>query len=94
MDQKLPPLPPSDAESLRKNQYDSFYKRGAREFWGENEIVREELREFNKCDHYFESRNSEVRCKHCHIGFQITNQALTIKDGKLFLNNEIVLLTT
>lgn len=81
----LPPLPASDQKSFDWNRRDGFYGLGAREFWGQNQIIREELRNFEKCDHFFEKKGTGVECKKCHFGligyFEINN-------GKLFYKEE------
>lgn len=78
---KLPPLPPSDETSLNRNIYNSFYEIGSRDFWEQNEVVRNEVQEFKKCDHYFEQKAQEAICKKCHSGLI---GYFEIKDGKLY----------
>lgn len=81
----LPPLPGSDEKSIAWNQRDSFYDVRAREFWGENQIVRETIKDYEKCNHYFIHKGSEVECKKCHYGL-LGN--FKIQDGKLFFKGE------
>jgi hypothetical protein len=76
----LPPLPPSDEKSIVWNQRDSFYDVRARDFWGKNQIVREIVKDYEKCNHYFIRKGSEVECKKCHFGLICE---LEIKDGQL-----------
>lgn len=80
----LPPLPPSDSKSLEWNQFDYFYKYKARDFWGDSEIVREEVKPHQKCEHYFVSTPGGAKCQKCHFGLlgsiEISNgQILTKK---------------
>jgi hypothetical protein len=76
----LPPLPPSDSKSLEWNRYDSYYKYKARDFWGEAEVVREEPKPFEKCEHQFKAIQGGVRCKKCHFGL---HGFIEISNGKL-----------
>ncbi len=88
MDNKsLPPLPASDSGALQRNQYDGFYNVKTREFWGQNEVTQNEVKPFQKCDHYFVENPEGVECKNCHAGW-IGN--LKSKDGKLIVNGETV----
>ena len=84
----LPPLPGSDQQSLDWNKKDHFYGVGAREFWGENQIVREVVKPYEKCNHYFMKNTDTVRCQKCHFG--LTGTGLKTQDGKLFLGGEPV----
>jgi hypothetical protein len=88
MGNKLPDLPPSDEQSLQKNAYQGFYKIGAREFWGENEINYQTV-EDKKCQHYFMREGLEVRCKVCYIGWDAPYEVNT-KDGKLYFKDQLV----
>lgn len=74
MDNRLPPLPGSDINSLTRS-------RTARDFWGENEINRFEEPEFKKCDHKFKYTSDGVECIQCHFGMLGT---LEIRNSKLF----------
>lgn len=84
---KLPPLPPSDADSLQRNYYDRFYQVSSRGFWGKNEINSTKNEPMKKCNHYFESQKANFICKHCRFGLQ-GSIGLTLSDGKLSYNNE------
>ena len=84
--QKLPPLPPSDSESIGKNRYDAFYRKGARDFWGDNYLETVELKDPKKCVHYFERVGKEVMCKKCHIGWMSTE--LKVEDGILYVGKK------
>jgi hypothetical protein len=79
----LPPIPASDSLSLERNTYSSFYQRGAREFWGANEVTAHPVTEFQKCQHYLVRRNNEVQCTKCHVGWLVPPEWNT-QDGKLF----------
>lgn len=81
----LPPLPGSDIASLDRNRRDPHYGITPREFWGENTVVREELKPFENCDHYFEYKKEGVLCKKCHMGYV---GLLEIRNGKLFHKGE------
>lgn len=85
---KLPPLPPSDPKSISKNVFDGFYKKGARDFWGDNAIEEIEIKEPKKCDHYFEKRGKDVQCKNCHIGWMTSD--IEVEDGVLYVNKKQV----
>ena len=89
---KLPPLPSSSPEALQSNQYDPFYKVTSREFWKENEIIRQKVEDFKECEHYFESDGRSVRCKKCHMGLnnQGTTVPLIIKKGKLYFKGKVI----
>lgn len=82
----LPPMPGSDPQSLQTNKKDNFYGIGSREFWGENQIVSEEVKPFEKCDHNFMKTETETICQKCHMGLLGNN--LEIRDGKLFYGGE------
>ena len=82
----LPPLPGSDAVSLQTNKKDNFYEIGAREFWGENQIISEKVEDFKQCDHKFMKEENITRCQKCHFGLLGNN--LEIRDGKLFYGGE------
>lgn len=84
----LPPLPASDPQSLRWNSKDNYYGVGARDYWGENEINRNEVEPFKSCQHYFELSGGEARCQKCHISF--TGHLIEVRDGEIFLRGEAV----
>jgi hypothetical protein len=74
MDNKLPPLPPSDQKSLEHNSY-------ARDFWKDNRVTRLEDIEMNKCIHEFIPSKDGAECKKCHFGLI---GPLEVRSGKLF----------
>lgn len=78
MDNKLPPLPPSDQDSLEHNAF-------AREFWKENQITRIEDKPMNKCEHDFKYAPGGAECKKCHFGL---TGPLEVRLGKLFYKGE------
>ena len=78
MSSKLAPLPPSDMGSLEKD-------RGAREFWKNNQIIREKERPFEKCEHEFKVVFNGAQCVKCHFGL---TGPLEVKNGKLFHNKK------
>lgn len=82
----LPPLPASDAQSLRWNSRDNYYQVGARDFWGENEINRNEVEPFKQCHHYFELANGEAKCQKCQISF--TGHLIEVRDGDIYLQGK------
>lgn len=84
---KLPPLPPSDADSLNRNYYDAYYQRSARSFWKDAHIESIEPPPMQKCNHFFEPFNRTYKCKLCHFGLEGTEN-LTLSNGKLFFRNE------
>ena len=86
-DSTLPPLPGSDAETLQRNPYHSFYKVRAREFWQDAEVTHHKLEDFRKCNHFFERQSDDIRCKKCHIGWLAPRESLEVRDGQLYLNN-------
>ena len=81
MNKQLPPLPPSDEESLNKNRYDGFYEVRAKDFWGKNEVVREVVYKDKKCGHNFIYTDNGAECTKCHIGFV---GKLEVRDGNLY----------
>jgi hypothetical protein len=81
----LPPLPPSDQDSMQANRYDGFYKVTPRSFWGDNEINRIPDVPFKKCKHKFISEEGGVRCSKCNFGLRGSIEA---RNGKLFYNNQ------
>jgi len=81
----LPPLPPSDASSLQRNHYDNYYGIGARTFWSKSELSSNEIKPFEKCEHYLINVEDGVECKKCHLGWTGSLQA---RDGKLYINGK------
>ena len=81
LDKTLPPMPPSDNGSLTRNHYDSFYKRGAREFWQGNRVESIKDEPFQKCDHEFKVVPNGAKCVKCHFGLM---GPIEVKDGKLY----------
>jgi len=77
----LPAIPASDEKSLSANYYNAFYKQRTRDFWGDNEIIRERPSPFKKCNHFFVSKAGGAECKKCHFGLvgtiKITNGKIT-----------------
>lgn len=83
----LPPLPPSDQKSMEWNRFDSFYKYKARDFWGDSEVVSEEVKDFKKCEHYFEPIQGGARCTKCHFGL---HGFIEISNGKLAFKGKTI----
>lgn len=83
----LPPMPPSDPDSLQRNPFDRFYKYRAQEFWEHSEVTSNEVKDFVKCRHYLVKRNNDVECTLCHVGWQ-TGPTFTTQDGKLYNNGQ------
>lgn len=81
MKDNLPPMPGSDEGTLKRNQYDGFYKKRARDFWGDNSITQIPDEPAPICDHYFEANKNGARCRKCHFGLL---GSLQIKKGKLY----------
>lgn len=88
MSENLPPLPPSDNQSLENNPYDTRYGYRAQEFWRGAEIIRVEDKPMVPCDHEFIFNTGGIICKKCHFGLLGTD--FDIRDGKLFVNGEPV----
>lgn len=82
----LPPMPPSDQESLDRNRYDGFYKVGARDFWKESEINRFQEPPSVKCEHEFVSAQNGIKCKKCNFG--LLGSGLYAKDGMAYAQGE------
>jgi len=82
----LPPLPPSDRDSLDQNRYDGFYKVKARDFWGENEIHHLDGSPTKSCKHEFTSQKGGVRCTKCNFG--LLGVGLSAKDGVALVQGE------
>lgn len=80
---KLPPLPPSDAGAMQRNHFDGFYKRTSREFWSDAQVTSNRVQEFKKCQHYLMKENNEARCTICHVGWVVPDSFHT-HEGKLF----------
>lgn len=87
----LPPMPPSDQDSLDKNRFDGFYKVGAREFWKDNEINRIPDTPTKKCQHEFVSISGAIRCSKCNFG--LLGSGLSVKDGKAYAQGEPISFT-
>jgi len=86
-DKTLPPLPASDQKSISSNAFDSFYQTRSRSFWGDNEIISENLTPFKKCKHYFVAGPNTAQCKKCSfglIGF------FEVQKGKLYHKGKAV----
>jgi len=87
-DKVLPPLPKSDPQSLQWNSKDNFYKVKSADYWGDNELNREEVLPHKKCEHNFKTAPGGVRCQKCHFG--LTGKDLEIRDGKLFSKGKAI----
>ena len=81
MNDVLPALPRSDGYALERNIYDGFYKVKARDFWGKNKIVQEQVKDFEKCEHKFHVTKSGCECQKCHMG--LIGPGLEVQDGRL-----------
>jgi len=75
----LPPLPPSDGDSLQMN-------RAARNFWGEAEIIRIPDTPTKKCNHEFINNEGGIRCTKCNFG--LLGGQLTAKNGVAYAQGE------
>jgi len=75
----LPPLPPSDGESLQRN-------RAARNFWGEAEIIRIPDTPAPKCEHEFVNTQEGIRCTRCNFG--LLGGQLEARNGQAFVQGE------
>lgn len=75
----LPPLPPSDGDSLQQNAK-------ARSFWQEAEITRIPDTPVKKCKHEFVNNEGGIRCTQC--GFGLLGGQLTAKDGVAYAQGE------
>jgi hypothetical protein len=82
----LPPMPPSDRDSLDHNKYDGFYKVKARDFWGENEIHHIKDTPIEECRHEFTTTQDGVKCTKC--GFGLLGVGLSVKDGRVLAQGE------
>ncbi len=85
-DRTLPPLPPSDIESISKNVYDPLNKVRAGDFWKDAEIVPLNNKPMEKCNHEFKYTNDGVICTKCNFG--LMGHDLEIRSGKLFAKGE------
>ena len=81
----LPPLPPSDNESLTKNRFDGYYQVRSRDFWELNAVSSFAVIEPKKCDHEFCPHEGGAICTKCHFG--LLGQ-FEIYDRKLFYKGE------
>jgi len=70
--QMLPPLPPSDGDSLQRNH-------SAHSFWKGAEIIRVNDTPIKRCKHNFISVSDGIRCTLCNFG--LLGSQLTAKDG-------------
>lgn len=87
MPRTLPPLPPSDTDSLSKNYFDKYYNRSARSFWGENEVIRIPDTPAKRCRHEFEMVTQGVKCRKCNFG--LSGQGLSVnKDGGVLIQGK------
>lgn len=75
----LPPLPPSDGDSLRVNAK-------ARAFWGDAEIIRIPDNPTPKCKHEFVNNEGGIRCTKCAFG--LLGGQLTAKNGVAYAQGE------
>lgn len=79
----LPALPGSDPAAIQQNQFDGFYKVGAREFWKHAQVSQNKVQPFLECQHYLQQKNNEAQCVKCHVGWNLSG-SLHVSDGKLF----------
>ncbi len=85
---RLPSLPGSDVNNLRKDTYDHFYKKRPSEIW-QGKIDRTEVKEPNQCEHFFEKNDTGVECKKCHMG--LIGEELTVIDGHVYFQKQKLL---
>lgn len=85
VDNKLPPLPASDPESIAKNRYQGFYGIGSRTYWKDAEVTLNKIKDFEKCSHYFTQHGSQIMCSKCNAGF--FGPGIGTQDGRLLINN-------
>ncbi len=85
-ERKLPNLPGSTDEDLKRNEYHGFFKKTTRQVWEEAEINHYTIEEHPKCIHYFLYTEDGVTCKKCHMG--LIGKELTIRDGRLFWKDQ------
>ena len=83
----LPPLPGSDERSLGRNSFDGYYRIKAREFWGENQLVRDKIQDFKPCSHHFKKTDKGAKCEKCHFGLM---GSFEISEGKIILDGKPV----
>jgi hypothetical protein len=83
---KLPPLPPSDEQSLMNNRYDGNYRTRARSFWGDNEIIHINNTPTKACEHKFTGVPGGVKCSKCHFG--LLGAGLEIRNGQVHIQGE------
>mgnify|MGYP007071620282 CR=1 FL=1 len=84
-DTKLPPMPPSDQGAFERNHFDNYYRRSAREFWKDAEIIRIKDEPMEKCHHEFKVTPTGAQCRRCNFGLM---GQIEVREGKLFINNE------
>lgn len=87
MPNKLPPLLPSDEQSLREDRFDTFYKKRPSDIWL-GQIERTERKESPKCEHEFKETKDGVECRKCSMG--LLGPDLTIKNGQLYVQGKKV----
>lgn len=75
----LPPLPPSDGDSLQRS-------RTARNFWEGAEIIRVPDTPIKRCKHKFVNTQEGIRCTRCNFG--LLGGQLHAEDGKAFVRGE------
>lgn len=75
----LPPLPPSDGESMYRNSK-------ARAFWDGAEIISIPDKPAPKCSHEFINNEGGIRCKKCAFG--LLGSQLTAKNGLAYAQGE------
>lgn len=78
----LPPIPGSDEKTLKENDFNHFYYKRPKDFWGKNEIEHTKLPKHNSCDHFFTQRDNQFICNKCNMGLE--GEGLTLKKGQLF----------
>ena len=79
---KLPPLPGSMPEDLKRNEFHPFYKKTPKEVWIAAEIEHPKITDKGKCIHNFQFTKDGVRCDWCHMG--LIGEGFDIQEGKLF----------
>jgi hypothetical protein len=84
----LPPLPGSDEETLRRNSYDSFYKKRPSDLWV-GKVNQTYLEEPKPCDHFFVRTQNGVECKKCHMG--LIGNELKVTDGHIYFGKQKLL---
>lgn len=85
MTDTLPAIPSSSGMAFDRNYHDGFYDVKARDFWGSNTVVREEVQPFQKCEHEFRATPTGAECSKCRFGLI---GPIEVKDGKLHHNGQ------